>query len=156
MTQLSEHFSLEELEITQVRGVDNTAPPDVVSNLKLVAAKLEEVRALLGMPIIVSSGYRSPAVNVAVGGAAVSAHMLGYAADFICPTYGTPLRICEAIAASPIKFDQMIEEGWQSGARGWVHISVDPRMRREILTADFSGRNVKYLIGLRQPTDEHP
>ena len=137
---LTAHFSLAELTITQVRGVDNTPPPEVIEHLKILAAGLEEVRALLGKPVLVNSGYRSPAVNVAVGGAVHSAHMLGYAADFICPGFGTPLEICRKIADTDfIRFDQLIEEGT------WVHISFDPRMRGDVLTKRAIGG---YDLGL--------
>ena len=138
---LSEHFTLAEFTISQTaarKGLDNTPGPGTIEHLKLTAAKLEKVRALLRRPIIVNSAYRSPAVNKAIGGVSTSAHCMGYAVDFICPTYGTPLQVAKAIAASDLKFDQLIEEGT------WVHISIDPRMRRQVLTM----RNGKYTPGL--------
>lgn len=139
-TQLTPNFSLEELTITQVRDVDNTPPRDAAEHLKLVAAALEQVRTLLGHPIIVNSGYRSPEVNAKVGGVPQSAHMVGYAADFICPAFGTPLEICKRIQADgSIRLDQCIEEGT------WTHLSVDPRMRGEFLTKNGRGG---YDIGL--------
>jgi hypothetical protein len=139
--KLSPHFHLDEFtdsQTAQRRGLDNTPPPEVVERLKVTAEGLERVRALLGKPILISSGYRSPAVNRAVGGASKSAHVLGYAADFISPGYGKPLAICRAIVGSDIDFDQIIEEGT------WVHISFDPRMRREVLTKTKGG----YKAGL--------
>lgn len=136
---LSAHFSLEELTITQVRDVDNTPSAEVIAHLKVIAAGLEQVRALLGAKaILVSSGYRSPEVNGRVGGSATSDHPHGWCADFICPSYGTPLDICRIIAASGIKFDQVIEEGT------WVHFSVAPKMRHEVLTM----KNGSYVHGL--------
>lgn len=92
------------------------------------------MRALLGKPVLVSSGYRSPLVNRAVGGAASSAHMLGCAADFSCPAYGSPLKICREIAGSDISFDQLIHE-----LRAWVHIAWAPLPRRQVLTIDAAG-----------------
>jgi len=103
---------------------------------------MEGVRTLLGAPIIISSGYRSPEVNKAVGGAKNSQHTKGEAVDFICPGYGSPLKICKAIAASGIKFDQLIQEGT------WVHISFSDANRREVLTADFSKGKATYTKGL--------
>jgi len=92
-------------------------------------------RALeLGKPVLVSSGYRSPAVNRAVGGAANSAHMLGCAADFSSPSFGSPLDICRAIARSDIAFDQLIHE-----FRAWVHIAWAPQPRKMVLTIDAGG-----------------
>lgn len=139
MPQLSINFSLEEMMITQVRGVDNTPSPDVVKNLRITAAGLEKVRALLGgKPILISSGYRSPEVNGRVGGSPTSDHPHGWCADFICPAFGTPLDICRLLAASAIKFDQVIEE------ETWTHISFAPRMRQEVLTKAAGG----YVHGL--------
>lgn len=132
---LSEHFSLPELTFTQQRGIDNTPTPAVVTALRETAAVLEQVRSLLGgKPITVTSGYRSPAVNAAVGGVANSAHVLGRAADFICPGFGTPLEVCHAIERSGIAFDQLIHE---FGA--WVHIAWSPNPRRQVLTIDGNG-----------------
>ncbi len=121
----------------------NIPPTIVVERLRTVTAPmLEQVRTLLGdRPIIVSSGYRSPAVNAAVGGVVTSAHLTGYAADFICPDFGTPVEICNAISHSPLDFDQLIQEGI------WVHLSVDPRMRREVLTKTGAG----FSPGLSPP-----
>lgn len=130
---LTDHFSLEELIATAHRGIDNTPPPAVVDVLRQTAAHMEAVRVLLAnKTIIVNSGYRSPALNAAVGGAENSAHMLGWAVDFICPSFGSPLTICRALVAAMekgrLRADQIIEEG------SWVHISFDPRLRGEVLT----------------------
>lgn len=143
--KLSEHFSLEELthsEIATRRGLDNTPPADVQEHLTELARSLELVRALLGKPMLVSSGYRAPAVNEAVGGSSHSAHCLGYAADFICPGFGTPQAVAKAIRDSGIPFDQVIYEGT------WVHFSIDPRQRRQTLTAHFGGGRATYTEGI--------
>jgi len=134
---LTPHFTLEELTASQSAarlGLDNTPPAEMLAALKRTAQLLEEVRALLGKPVLVSSGYRAPAVNRAVGGAANSAHMLGCAADFSCPAFGSPLDICRAIARSGIAFDQVIHE-----FRAWVHIAWAPHPRRQVLTIDSAG-----------------
>jgi hypothetical protein len=129
-TWLSAHFSLEEMTATQQRGLDNRPPDSVLKRLKATVLVLEEVRTLLGdAPVLITSGYRSPAVNRAVGGSPTSAHMRGEAADFICPRFGSPLAICRAIAASDLRFDQLIEE-----AGAWVHLGLGGRWRREVLT----------------------
>lgn len=129
--KLSAHFDLAEFTISQTASrlnLDNTPDADTIARLKITSEAMEEVRALLGKPISISSGYRSPAVNKAVGSSSTSAHVKGWAVDFICSQFGTPLAICRVLAKSKIDFDQLIEEG------SWVHISFDPRMRREILT----------------------
>jgi zinc D-Ala-D-Ala carboxypeptidase len=133
-TQLTPHFAAEELSCTQHREFDNTPPPEVVGTLRLTAARMEQVRRLLGDRVIsVSSGYRCRALNRAVGGARTSAHLTGDAVDFNCYGFGDPLAVCRALAASDLAFDQMIEEGT------WVHISFDPRMRRQVLTRRDGG-----------------
>src|SRR5690606_25284898 len=112
--KLSKHFTLEELTrsaTAQRLGLENSPTVRELANLMRLAAVLEDVRRALGhRPILVTSGFRSEAVNKAVGGSATSAHRLGLAADFTCPTFGAPLAICEAIAASDIEFDQLIHE----------------------------------------------
>lgn len=153
---LSEHFSLEELTFSSTavaRGIDNTAPAGIAEHLKVTAAGLEKVRTLLGHPLHIDSGYRSPALNAAVRGVATSAHTTGYAADFICPAFGSPLEIvgavqahnarciAQGIGADHIGFDQLIQEGT------WVHISFDPKMRGEVLTAHFAGGKATYTRG---------
>ena len=136
--KLTEHFDLSEFVISQEaarRGIDNTPPDEALENLYILAMALEEIRARLGKPIVISSGYRSPALNAAVGGAANSAHVLGYAADLTCPGFGAPLSVCKAIATLPgFKYDQVIHE-----FRGWCHLSVDPRGRMQTLTIDRNG-----------------
>lgn len=144
-TLLSPHFSLEELthsEIAVRRGLGNVPLPGVQENLKKLAMALEDVRKLLAVPMLISSGYRSPEVNRAVGGAETSAHCAGWAADFIAPAFGTPQQIAKAIVASGLAFDQVIYEGT------WVHFSVDPRMRRNVLTAHFRPSGVAYSEGI--------
>lgn len=145
VTQLTDHFSLEELTFSstaQRMGIDNTPTPDIVERLRFTAAGLEKIRALLGQPMRIDSGYRCPRLNGAVGGVGHSAHMDGDAADFVCPAFGTPLEVARAIAASPIQFDQLIQEGT------WVHVSFAPAMRRQVLTASFGPTGASYRSGL--------
>ena len=145
MTQLSANFTLAEFthsEIATRKGIDNTPPEDVLANLHELAAQMEKVRYLLDAPIHINSAYRSPKVNAAVGGASTSAHMTGQAVDFICPQFGTPLEVAKAIAASDIEFDQLIAEGT------WVHLGIRGDMRRQVLTAHFSGGKATYSTGL--------
>lgn len=143
--KLSDHFTLEELTFSQTasrKGIDNKPSLEAVAHLTRLAYCMEQVRALLAGPMRITSGYRSPALNAAVGGAKTSAHMSGYAADFVCPSFGSPLEIVKAIAASGINFDQCIQEGT------WVHISFDPAMRREVLTAHFHEGEAYYTEGV--------
>lgn len=144
---LSPHFTLEELVASQTavrRSIDNTPTPAVVTNLIRLAALLERVRSLVGKPIAVSSGYRSPTLNSWVGGASnpPSAHTLGLAADINCPGM-TPRALAEMIRDSDIGFDQLIYEGT------WVHIGLAAAdLRHQVLTANFSGGRVSYSRGI--------
>ena len=146
MTKLSEHFTLEELTFSataQRKQIDNKPPAEVLDNMKRLAAGLEEVRAALGnKPMRINSGYRSPKLNRAVGGARLSAHMAGYAADFVCPEFGSPLKIVKALAATGIQFDKLIQEGT------WVHISFAPEARRQLLTAHYGPNGTSYTAGV--------
>ena len=88
MTPLTAHFTLDELTFSSVAqrlNIDNTPDQQTVGRLVICAMGLEKVRALLGSPIHVDSGYRCPALNAAVKGVADSAHLQGYAADILCP-----------------------------------------------------------------------
>ena len=141
---LTEHFTLEELCFSSTAerlGIDNTPPEDIVANVSVLARGLEQVRALLGKPMHIDSGYRCVALNSAVKGAQDSAHLRGFAADFICPEFGQPLGIVRVVSNSAILFDQCIQEGT------WVHISFDPRARQEIMTAHFGPNGTTYTLG---------
>jgi zinc D-Ala-D-Ala carboxypeptidase len=132
IVKLTAHFDLAEFtrsNVAAAKGIDNTPPPDVSRRLWSVAGHMEMIRALLGRPINIHSGYRCKALNDAVGGVSNSAHMSGYAVDFTCPEYGSPYKVARDLAGSPsVSFDQLICEGT------WVHISFDPKMRRELFT----------------------
>jgi len=124
MTNLTEHFTLEELTITNHREYDNTPNADQINNLTRVAELLEQVKALLGgKPVMVNSGYRSPQVNLAVGSKPTSQHCLGCAADIRVPGM-TPDEVVQAIRASDIQYDQLIRE-----FDSWTHISVPNEAR---------------------------
>jgi len=138
----SQYFTLDELIHTDHRTIDNTPSPEMIETLRQTAQQMDRVRILLGKPIRVNSGYRSPALNAAVGGSPTSAHMSGYAVDFVCPGSGTPLQICQKIIASDIRFDQLIQEGT------WVHISFDPRLRMQQMTATFTSAGTQYSDGV--------
>lgn len=141
---LTPHFTLEEFTVSQTAarlGIDNTPPLWYRAHLQAVAEQLEAVRALLGVPVHISSGYRCFALNTAVGGAPKSAHLLGLAADFIAPQFGTPLQIARAIAGSPIRFDQLI---YEYGT--WVHLGLSEGPPRGETLSIFAGTG--YLAGL--------
>ena len=144
--QLSPNFSLEELTASDTaaqNGIDNTPTSAVLANLSVLASGLEAVRALLGnLPIHINSGYRCPELNKLVGGESNSAHMDGFAADILCPQFGTPLAIVQFIAKSHLDFDQIIQEGT------WVHCSFAPALRGMTMTAHFGPGGTTYSNGI--------
>ncbi len=124
MILLSPHFTLAELirsDVATRKGIDNTPDQIVLENLQLLAEKLETVRFVLNCPLYISSGYRSPALNKAVGGSRNSTHMTGLAADFEAPAYGTPKIVFDRLRVSKdqLGYDQLILE---FPPDGWVHI----------------------------------
>lgn len=134
MSQLTEHFTLGELCVTHT-NLPNRPAGAMVARLTRTAEQMERVRTLLNdHPIHISSAYRSPAVNAAVGGSKTSAHVGGFAVDFICPMYGTPREIVHKLR-DLLVFDQLIWEH-PPGRNPWVHISFDPRARQQVLEYD--------------------
>lgn len=133
---LSPHFTLEELTFTTHREFDNTPPAFALNNLQRLAEFLEQVRNLLGKPMIVDSGYRSPEVNHAVGSASNSQHIKGCACDFRVQDM-TPAEVVEVIHKSDLVYDQLILE------LGWTHISIpntdDADARKMALVIDRAG-----------------
>lgn len=128
--QLTPHFSLEEFTLSSTAlalGIGNEPTAAHLENLRVLANRMEDVRALFGVVIEITSGYRNPQVNAAVGGVPNSAHALGLAADF--HVHGLhDLEAAKRIRDSGLKFDQLIYE-----KNRCVHLSVDPRMRRQVL-----------------------
>lgn len=150
--KLSKNFTLEELQKSQTaarRRIDNTAPDEVVANLKtLVENILQPVRDHFKKPVVISSGYRSPRLNRAIGGARTSQHVYGQAADFEIPGLSN-YKVAKWIEEN-LPFDQLILEFYTPGQpnSGWVHVSYGPRNRKQVLTATRRGRKVVYLDGL--------
>lgn len=135
---LSPHFTLKELTTTDHRELANVPDEGQIANLTRLAAFLEQVKATLGgKPIIVTSGFRSKAVNDAVGSKDSSQHRLGCAADFRVPGM-TPDQVVRVLATSPVPYDQLIRE-----FDSWTHISIpnlpDGKPRRQVLIIDRSG-----------------
>ena len=135
---LTPHFTLDELTITEHRKLDNT--PDALSleNLKRLADFLEQVKAVLGgKPVLVSSAYRSPAVNAAVGSKPTSQHTIGCAADIRVPGM-SPDEVVRKVIASGIGYDQVIREFDR-----WTHLSIPNTVadypRRQALIIDRNG-----------------
>ena len=102
------------------------------------------IRAHFGKPVQVNSGYRSPAVNRAVGSSPGSQHAKGEAADIEIP--GVPNTVLARWISMNLRFDQLIAEEVRANdpSAGWVHVSFGPRMRGQVLTM----KGGKYTVGL--------
>lgn len=132
-----QYFTIEELSAsTEARkmGIDNTPTAEAVDNLTaLVEAVLDPLRNRYGHPIHVSSGYRCPRLNKAVGGSATSQHMTGEAADIYV---GNPKdkAMLFSLIYYLLPFDQLIWERGNDEAPAWVHVSYrEGNNRRECL-----------------------
>lgn len=141
---LTPHFTLTELtrsaKAAQL-GIDNTPPRELVPRLVMVAEMLERIRSTLGCPVIVTSGYRSERLNMAVGGATTSDHPQGHAADIVAPGFGTATQVAKALAplVSVLGIGQLILEGVKG--KQWVHVSthVPERAANRVITITDSG-----------------
>lgn len=144
---LSANFDLDEMTRSQTAlrlGVDNTPSPMQIDEMKrLCADLLEPIRVILGVPLHVDSGYRSPAVNAAVGGVGTSAHLFGRAADIV--PVGLTLRDAfEKIRTSSLPYDQVIIE-----CNAWIHVGaarMNAAPRREAMTASGSPGHWSYQL----------
>lgn len=127
-TYLTPHFRLSEFTrsaTAQARGIDNTPTEEIVSNLRhLCENVLEPLRQHFGEPITISSGYRSAALNRAVGGASNSQHMTGEAADIRVPDSATGMKWF-AWMMEHLEYDQLIKERATNSSRSfWIHVSL--------------------------------
>ena len=121
---LSPHFTLAELTVTDHREFLNVPNESNIQNLCRLAEFLEKIRSLLGgVPILVNSAYRSLEVNRAVGSKDTSQHLKGCAADIRVQGI-SPTAVCLAIYKSSLKYDQLIKEFVDADGRGWTHVSI--------------------------------
>jgi zinc D-Ala-D-Ala carboxypeptidase len=146
VTHITPNFTLAELTLSETaarHGWDNTPGPTELANLRRLADLLEQVRALLGKPVLVNSAYRSKQVNDAVGSKDTSQHRLGCAADIRVPGM-TPDQVVRKVIASGINFDQILREFSDPiNGGGWTHISVpnteSTPARKQALIIDRQG-----------------
>ena len=148
MMRLSKHFTLDEFikSATATRlGIDNTPDEKVLNCIQaLVDNVLEPLRVHYGRPIIITSGYRCPKLNKAVGGSSTSQHAVGQAVDIrsVSDSREDNKEIFDMILEMKLPFDQLINEfGYD-----WVHVSFGPRNRRQVLKAEKSGGKTVYKV----------
>jgi len=132
--QLTKNFSLLELTSSETavrKGIDNTPSEEVISNLKAVCENiLQPLRVWYGKPINITSGYRSPKLNKAIGGSTTSDHCQGCAIDFTVPKEDYE-KIFQWLRENK-EFDQLINEfDFQ-----WIHVSFRKSgNRKQVLKA---------------------
>ena len=134
--RLSEHFTLGEMTKTSVKGVDNTPHHAAVLNLKNLCENwLEPLRQAQG-PIIINSGYRSEAVNRAIGGVKGSNHLTGCAVDIHVSGIEQAIRYAAILLdisdERKENFDELLIERSPKGTY-WIHFAVRPSGNRRKL-----------------------
>jgi zinc D-Ala-D-Ala carboxypeptidase len=149
--QLSKNLSLAEVmrsETAKRKGVSNMPTPEHIENFKKLAEKVfQPIREHFGVPIHISSGYRSAALNKAVGGSSSSQHCTGEAIDIdMDGTSITNKQIFDFIKEH-LEFDQMIWEFGTSSNPDWVHVSYEStgKQRKQVLRAVKQGGKTSYV-----------
>lgn len=145
---ITKHFTLEEMIFSATAkrlGLKNDLPDEFKDNVGIVATRLELVRQFFNKPIHITSCYRSPAVNAAVGGSPTSAHRYAMAVDF--EVQDTPnIKVCQWCADNINDYDQII---YEFGPTGWCHMGfTHGKPRKELLTAIKEGSRTVYHKGL--------
>jgi hypothetical protein len=147
--KLSTNFSVAELSKTNVRQFDNTPSMQVIDNLQqLVDNVLQPLRDKFGQ-VTVTSGYRSPEVNKAIGGSGTSDHCKGFAADI--EIGGKDNKELAQYIRDNMNFTQLILEFYTPGIpdSGWVHVSYDKgNLKKQCLTASKAGGKTVYSNGI--------
>jgi len=151
--RLSENFTLREFTKSQTasrKGIDNTPSEQHLEAAQALFENVAQpVRDYFG-PTIITSGYRSPALNEAIGGSATTQHSKGEAVDLEVPGVATA-EVAEWISKNLV-YDQLILEFYTPGDTnsGWVHVSFksDGSNRQENLTATRDSSGVNYSYGL--------
>lgn len=146
LVYLSKHFQISEFTLSDTakkRNIDNTPTPDEVGNLlRLCDRILEPLRAKLDKPIRITSGYRCPELNKAVGGVPNSAHIQGLAADIQVKGVSVE-ELFNTIARSELPYDQVIQEFDR-----WVHVAIadyEKTPRRQALRATRQNGKTVYV-----------
>lgn len=150
---LSAHLSEAEYiksDTAKRKGIDNSMTPEHTENAKVLAAKVfEPIRLHFAKPIYLSSGYRSKALNTAIGGSLSSQHCSAEAMDLDQDDRGTGVtnRMVFDYIKSSVDFDQLIWEFGDSQNPDWVHVSfkVKGGNRKQILKAVRENGATKYI-----------
>ena len=152
------HFSIRELsrsETASRKGINNTPNSAIVSALTaLIDNVLDPLREKWGAPIIVTSGYRCPALNRAIGGASGSQHTKGEAADIrtLSDSREDNMKLLKCLLDSGIEFDQVIAENVDGAGRpDWIHVSFTRSRanRKKRTTMKKIASRTTYIHGIK-------
>jgi hypothetical protein len=149
--KLSEHLDLAEVvksDSAKRRGISNMPTPEHIENFKKLAVNVfEPIRKHFGVPIHISSGYRSKELNAVIGGVKTSDHLFGMAIDLDQQGHGsgvTNKQVFDFIKAN-LKFKQLIWEGGTKQEPDWVHVSYDEKnLKNEVLLATLVKGKMQY------------
>ena len=150
--KLSNYLSLAEVtrsDTAKRKGISNEPTPEHLDNLKTIAVEVfDKVREHFGVPIFVSSGYRSAALNKAIGGSSTSDHNLGKALDLDQDGHGNGVTNADVFKfiKDNLEFDQLIWEFGTDKNPDWVHVGYRKGAnRKQILRAVREGGKTKYV-----------
>jgi hypothetical protein len=150
--QITQHLSLAEVtrsETAKRKGISNMPTPEHLENFKNLGINIfEPIRRYFDKPIHISSGYRSKALNTAIGGSLTSQHCTGEAIDIDMDGNSngiTNKHIFDYIKQN-LNFDQLI---WEFGTKDnpdWVHVSYESsgKQRKQVLRAVKQGGKTAY------------
>lgn len=145
-----ELFEMTRSETAKRKGVSNQPTPEHIENMKILAEKVfQPIRDHFGVPIYISSGYRSAALNKKIGGAKNSQHLTGEAIDIDMDGHSskvTNVQIFNFIREK-LSFDQLIWEYGNNVTPDWVHVSYSTTgtNRRQVLKATKGTFGTKYV-----------
>ena len=150
--KLSEHLDLAEVtrsETAKRKGISNMPTPEHLENFKKLANNIfEPIRKHFKVPIHISSGYRSKALNTAIGGSLTSQHCSGEAIDIDMDgsSNGVTNKMVFEFIKANLNFDQLIWEFVTKDAPDWVHVSFETtgKQRKQILIAFKNGGKTAY------------
>ena len=149
--KLSNYVSLSEVTKSDTatrRGISNEPTPEHLENLKTICTEVfDKVREHFGVPIYISSGYRSAALNKAIKGSSTSDHSLGRALDLDQDFRSNGITNMDVFKfiKDNLEFDQLIYEFGSSKNPDWVHVGYRKGAnRKQILVAYKEGTRTKY------------
>ena len=150
--KLSNYVSLAEVtrsDTAKRKGIDNSPTAEHLENLKVISEEVfDKVREYFGVPIFISSGYRSAALNKAIGGSSTSDHNLGRALDLDQDGHGNGVTNMDVFnyIKNNLEFDQLIYEFGTDKNPDWVHVGYRKGAnRKQVLKAVREGSKTKYV-----------